>query len=558
MIKLPIDVLAKAGDDWRDCLRESLDQLNSLQADADELRASTGRYVRPILLVQVERTGKEERGAGFIHTEDAREFLLAAGLREQEIAAKTAGVNDLKTPENQDLLSPRNTVRVIITKQALQEGWDCPFAYVLCCLAANRNLGALTQLVGRILRMPDARRTGVKTLDECYVFTHRARTGEVLDAIKKGLEDEGMADLARNVRERSGEAIAARRLPRRHQFRDLEIYMPVVLWAGEGGVRALDYDSDVLARLDFREVDMAALVARIPVDGSHALQSQRVRVSLDTTGGTQATGPDSVSALSQLDAVYATRIISDLVPNAFTARRLIGALLDGLRGRGATEALIGSLSSFLLEELRKYITAEVERLAERRFRSLLAAGVIQFRLRTDRRNWRMPQETEANQLATAPQLARLDGTPSERCLFAPVYQADFNTEEAEFACYLDGNAAVAWWHRNVARSGQYAVQGWRRNKVYPDFLFAMVERDAQRDLVALETKGDQLAGNLDTTYKAALLDAVTDAYRREQVQRAGELEIVVGHRTIVRCRLVLMSEWKTAMPAILSPDQRHA
>ena len=551
MIKLPIDVLVKAGDDWRDCLREALDQLNMLQTDADELRASNGRYIRPILLVQVERTGREERGAGFIHTEDAREFLLAAGLREAEIAVKTANVNDLKSPENQDLLSPRNVVRAIITKQALQEGWDCPFAYVLCCLAANRNLGALTQLVGRILRMPGAQRTGSKSLNACYVLTHRAQTGEVLDAIKKGLEEEGLADLALTVREGARETAGTRKLPRRAPFKDLEIYLPIVLWAGDGGPRSLDYEADVLAPVDFRQIDMAPLAARIPLDGSHALHTQRVRVSLDTASNAQAAAPDAVLALSQFDPVYATRIVGDLVPNAFAARRLIGVLLDGLRARGATATLIGSLSSFLLEELRRHVGAEVERLAEQRFRSLLAEGVIQFRLRTDSRNWRMPPEFETSQPLAAPQLVRPDGTPTERSMLAPVYQAEFNADEAEFACYLDANAAVAWWHRNVARPGQYALQGWRRNRVYPDFLFAMVEHNGKKDLVALETKGDQLAGNLDTAYKQAVLDAVTDAYRHEQVQQAGELVIIVDEQTSVRCRLVLMSEWKTAIPILL-------
>lgn len=249
-----------------------------------------------------------------------------------------------------------------------------------------------------------------------------------------------------------------------------------------------------------------------------------------------------------------TRVIGDLVPNAFSARRLIGALLTGLAARGASEALIGSLSSFLLEELRRHLAAEVERLAEQRFRSLLAAGVIQFRLRTDGRNWRMPNELETGQPAAAAQLIRPDGSPTEHSLFAPVYQADFNTDEAEFACYLDSGAAVAWWHRNVARPGQYAIQGWRRNRVYPDFLFAMVDHDGKRDLIALETKGDQLSGNLDTAYKRAVLDTVTNAYQHEQVQNAGELEIVVNDETRVRCRLVLMSEWKTAVPAMLGSE----
>jgi type III restriction enzyme len=66
-----------------------------------------------------------------------RNWLLAAGLDEPEIAIKTADTNDLANPENLDLLSSTNRVRAIITKQALQEGWDCPFAYVLCSLAAS-------------------------------------------------------------------------------------------------------------------------------------------------------------------------------------------------------------------------------------------------------------------------------------------------------------------------------------------------------------------------------------------------------------------------------------
>ena len=41
MIKLPINLKVKAGDDWRDCLRESLEHLNKLQSDADKLLSNT-------------------------------------------------------------------------------------------------------------------------------------------------------------------------------------------------------------------------------------------------------------------------------------------------------------------------------------------------------------------------------------------------------------------------------------------------------------------------------------------------------------------------------------
>ncbi|CAD7855632.1 MAG: hypothetical protein [Olavius algarvensis Gamma 1 endosymbiont] len=140
-----------------------------MQAEADTLQAKTPRYIRPICLVQVERTGNDQREVGFIHAEDAREYLLTLGVREQQIAIRTSAQNDLKEPENLDLLSPTNQVRFIITKQALQEGWDCPFAYVLCSLAPGSSRNAMTQLIGRILRQPETVKTGIAALDECYL-----------------------------------------------------------------------------------------------------------------------------------------------------------------------------------------------------------------------------------------------------------------------------------------------------------------------------------------------------------------------------------------------------
>ncbi len=180
MIKMPLNLDTRQGTDWKATLASSIDRLQSLQHDADALRGETGRYIRPIMLIQVERTGNDQRASGHIHALDVKDWLLRAGFDEAEIAIKTAETNDLNQPENQNLLSPTNRVRAIITKQALQEGWDCPFAYVLCSLSASSNLKAMTQLVGRILRQPDALKTGRDSLDQCYVVTHQAATGEVV------------------------------------------------------------------------------------------------------------------------------------------------------------------------------------------------------------------------------------------------------------------------------------------------------------------------------------------------------------------------------------------
>jgi type III restriction enzyme len=133
MIKMPLNLDARQSSDWRDTLRAALERLNELERQARTFQADKGRYIRPIMLVKVERTGADQRDAGHIHARYVKEWLTtAASLGDAEIAIKTAETNDLNSPENQDLLAETNRVRVIVTKQALQEGWDCPFAYVLC------------------------------------------------------------------------------------------------------------------------------------------------------------------------------------------------------------------------------------------------------------------------------------------------------------------------------------------------------------------------------------------------------------------------------------------
>ncbi|MGA7218840.1 MAG: DEAD/DEAH box helicase family protein [Candidatus Sulfotelmatobacter sp.] len=556
MIKLPINVKVKAGSDWKDCLRESHEHLNILQSHADTLRANTSRYVRPILLVQVERTGKEQRekaGKELIHAEDAREFLLCIGVDNTQIAVKTSETNELKDSEGRDidLLSPTCPVRVIITKQALQEGWDCPFAYVLCALAASKSLNAMTQLVGRILRQPDTIYTHDPILDECYIFCHHAKVKEIIEAIKEGLEQDGLGDLADQVRETktaNGSKEQKRKLQRREKFRTLDIYLPLVNWVGNGEEpRLLDYERDVLSQLDWNQLNVGELAEKLAGEVTSE-RSQMLRVSL--VDGAEFIKTTEVAAISELvvfDPVYATRSIVDIVPNPWMARTIVGDLLAALRKRGFSEKKLGEAASYILEELRKWLQLQRDLIAERRFTADVRAERIQFRLRADRELWHMPKEMPTDRAVNARQLVRNSGVAAQKSLFSPVYDDDFNNPEREFACYLDEREALHWWHRNIARGANYSVQGWKKGKVYPDFIFAHARADKSERILVWEMKGLQLEGNLDTEYKRKLLETVTKYFRAEHGTKAGTLELVGQGGESVLCELVLIEGWQTKL-----------
>lgn len=552
MIKMPLNLDARQGTDWKATLNTALDTLNGLGAEAVSLRADTNRYIRPIMLVQVERTGKDQRASGHIHAEDVKEWLLNAGFDEAEIAIKTAETNDLNQPENLNLLSPTNRVRAIITKSALQEGWDCPFAYVLCSLAASSNLRAMTQLVGRILRQPHGRKTEITALDECHVITHHAGTADVVNAIKSGLEQDGLGDLVLSIAqgEPGAEVKTVRQIKRRDSFKSTEIYLPLVLHVDGAHVRHLDYETDVLAAIDWRGFDPEPIADAIP-ENAQASASQLQRISLtDTKEHFAAEAIAANRERFRFDPAYAVRMISDLVPNPFVGREIVQRLLDALTARKFSAIKLGALSNLIVEELRRGLETERTARAEALFKDAVAAGRTQFRLRLDGKNWHMPFTVPTTEPENARKVQNANGGPLEKSLFAPVYESELNNAEQDVAVHLDGETALSWWHRNVARA-HYGLQGWRRAKIYPDFIFAVKRDEGGARITVLETKGDQL-DNLDTAYKREVLNVLSDNFAWDKTVPAGTLELLQDNGETVECTLILMSELKSKLPGYLS------
>ncbi|WP_259972135.1 DEAD/DEAH box helicase [Leisingera caerulea] len=555
MIKMPLNLDPRQGTDWHSTLDAGVTKLHEVQSAAEAYKADGGDYIRPIMLVQVERTGDDQREGGFIHALDVMDRLKQLGFDEAEVAIKTAQRNDLKEPENQDLLSPMNRVRVIITKQALQEGWDCPFAYVLCSLAASSNMSAMTQLVGRILRQPYAHKTDVSILDECHVVTHHAGTGDVIKAIRDGLEKDGLSDLVVTMPGGDGggsKSGAARPIARRDIFDKKDIYLPQVLWVEGTEIREFDYDTDLLSRIDWATFKPDEMVKNLPANPKD-VTSQLQRFSLSAADGKIVNEDgDIVSESMIFDPVFITRSISDIVPNAFTARGIVSDLIIALDACGYDAEKRGKHSGLILTELRKALEATRSNTSETLFKSLVASGEVQFRLRVDGRNWKMPSQDLTVQPVVAAPLLNDKQKPIEKSLFELNYRADFNDDEAKVAVHLDGAAAVTWWHRNVARH-QYGLQGWRRGRIYPDFVFAASTSGGSNRLVALETKGDQLAGNLDTTYKKNVLEVLTKGFAWDHTAPAGQMQLVNDDGSVVECALVLMSDIDAKLPDLIEP-----
>ena len=185
MVKLPVIVYNR--NSQQEVLADAIDMRNRLEQYAAEEEKKGSMPVRPIVLFQAQSKGKENSTT----FERLREKLVEAGIPEKEIAIKTADVNELK---NVDLMDPGCPIRYIITVNALKEGWDCPFAYILASLANKTSQIDVEQIVGRVLRQPFAKRSGRAELNMCYVLTNSNDFKSTLDGIVKGLNGAGFSE----------------------------------------------------------------------------------------------------------------------------------------------------------------------------------------------------------------------------------------------------------------------------------------------------------------------------------------------------------------------------
>lgn len=184
MVKLPVIVANQRTQ--ADVINAALNMRRQLEEFAKKAEAKGGGYIRPIVLFQAEPKTKDDTTT----FEKVREILLDLNIPPEHIAIKTANVNELK---GVDLLSRQCEVRYIITVNALKEGWDCPFAYVLATLANKSSVVDVTQILGRVLRMPYTRKHSVELLNLSYVFTSSSQFQSTLSQVVAGLNKAGFS-----------------------------------------------------------------------------------------------------------------------------------------------------------------------------------------------------------------------------------------------------------------------------------------------------------------------------------------------------------------------------
>ena len=468
MVKIPI--VLESRSQWEQVVADGLMKREELEKRTKKLK---GEYIRPIALLQAQ---PKSTVRATVTVEQLKQMLLDRNIPEEQIKIKTSDKDEL---EGINLFDKKCEVRYILTVNALAEGWDCSFAYVLISVA---NLGAkiaVEQIIGRVIRMPYAKRKSDESLNRSYVFASAPNFSEAANKVIKGLEDNGYSKadfVGASDAENYSDPLEAKKAIKK----DLKV--PMMAFekeklsfedlVGEDFELAkqnadfdfkIHYDLDGQATIDITEDDewLQGKQLSLPyqyLDGEHSVDE--LVVWLDKKLRFPMVSPEDkvefIEKAVQTQIKKSKRSLPELSVNRYLfADRLSVAITD------------------ILETHTKKVFANL--LAKKKL------IVVPF----DSYPATIALKSTVPKVFNKNLYERIDG---------------INVEERSFADRVDTLDNLEFWVRNREKVDPFYIQGWKKGKFYPDFV-TVTKKD---NVVALEWKGEDRLDNPDTLYKTEI------------------------------------------------------
>ncbi len=463
MVKLPL--VLESHTQWQNAILQGVLRREELEKIAKKEKEP----IRPIALLQAESDKKDDKD---VTVDRIKQFLIKERkIPEDEIAVAYRDVNEIATI---DLFAKNCKIRYIITVNKLAEGWDCSFAYILISVANIGSKIAVEQIIGRLMRMPYAKRKAIEDLNRSYVFASARNFNEAAAQIINGLESNGFSksdfinseskdqkyefDVERRVNEDFSIPLVAYN-NEELTFEDL-IGEDFQLHKQEAPFNfTVHYDSDGRAIIDIKE-------------GDKWMKSAQQTLKL-TFQDKQFSKKELVQWLDK--KLRFTMFDKD------DKILFLNKVIDNIRGYSISDLAVNRYVLYV--QLDELINKILKDYAQKKFEWFLKEGKIG-----------LIQSEKFLKMIT---LSEDFGQEFNRNYYTKIDK--LNREEQRFIERLDLDTLpnIRFWIRNRERKDPFYLQGWQKNKFYPDFI-AVTHK---KNILALEWKGEDRISNEDTEYK---------------------------------------------------------
>jgi superfamily II DNA or RNA helicase len=468
MVKIPI--VLESATQWQNSVSRGIEKRDELEKEAKKLKSE---YIRPIVLLQAQPESATSKN---VTVEQLKEYLLNVKISADEIAVKTSKQNDL---EGVDLFSKKCKIRYIITVNALAEGWDCSFAYVLVSVANVGAKIAVEQIIGRIIRMPYAKKKANEILNRCYIFASAKNFNEAAAQIIGGLESNGYS--RHDLLDASDKS----------QKYELEVER-VVKKDFAVPMMSLEGDKLTFEELIGENFELAKQNTEFDFeihydnDGRAVIDIQADKWIKGAQQFLKLTYKDKNFTEKELVQWLDKKLRYTLLDQPDKVKFIDKAIEYQLKKKSLAELSVNRY--VLLNKLGEVIDSILEAHSKKQFDKALSAKKITVKPfdkypETIILDQEMPQKFNKNYYGKVDKL---------------------NKEEANFIERIDLDTLpnIDFWVRNREKTDPFYIIGWKKNKFYPDF----VAHTKKGNIIALEWKGGDRVSNEDTGYKVAIGD----------------------------------------------------
>ncbi len=375
-----------------------------------------GVDINPLILVQL-----PDRRAGIT---DKTEEIVS----EYEKYGKTVEKGNLaiwmsetKSPNLDEIVNENSGVDVLLFKQAIAVGWDCPRAAILVIFRETKKLDFTIQVIGRIMRMPQQRHyTKNPELNYGYIFTNLEKVELVEEYVK---------DYASKYHlERDDKRYVPLRLPSVYLKRQRERTRLSGKFSELFRKAAEERRLGEKIKLKTARIDKPMIVDEEIVD-------------IDKTISIEAGDFGASISEVEIQRDFDLFIINACRPFApfDSSDRLKTAVYNWLYDKFNIEKLSTDAQVTVISEKNREVFNSTIQLAKEKYKDTVVKNISNIRESVVTESWEVPREQS---------ISSAEGNQYKKSIMEPQYVQIASNTEREFTKTIDRSDRIVWWYKN--------------------------------------------------------------------------------------------------------------
>lgn len=486
---LDIKVGTKSSDEI--VIEQALDK----RARLAKMYKREGSKINPLMLIQLPDNKK-----GLISKKDAViKILSKKGITEKN-GKLAIWLSEDKSNTLPDIEKNDNEVEVLIFKQAIALGWDCPRASILVIFRESKSFTFTIQTIGRIMRMPELKYYSKEPeLNQGFVFTNLPSIEITEDYAKDYVavyESKRDNKLYKNI------ALPSIYLRRQRERTRL---------AGEFVkiFTAIANTKDLQKKVNLKP---SKIISPIIADGKI--------IDIDKSGEIEHKGTIKVALNEkELQENFDRFIVQNCTPYApaDSSDRMKTALYQFFNYRFGFAKYDPKVQSIILGKENVQLFVDIINLAKEKYEKEVVKKLAQKRELTEINDWEVPIVISYN--------SRYKKEEQPFSVMKPFYTAKPSEPEKLFIEFLNNSKKIKWWYKNGEGEMKYfAVLRQDDQAFYPDFIIQFKDGGVG----IFDTKSGRTAETGDAAPRAEALQKYIKKQNKKGKKLLGGIAVYVN------------------------------